>query len=206
MKKNQKGFIIPLFVSVAVLVVLGGVYIYSQQNINQSLVSATDRIKLNTYTNTKFSFSFLYPAEWYLNSLHLAEADSLNFTKVLIPQGKPIGGKGILDFYVGGLMVYKGRETNPQGYFDYYYPSGENFKRELVKINGIPVVKYQELYDLRYIFFTNDQVYQFVLRQKTTPQSEQPPYELNDISKVESIIASFKFTDSNKKFVNVVLN
>lgn len=79
MKNTQRGFIVPLLIAIiAVLVVGGGVYLYTQNNSQQpTALQATNSLLATssnqyagwkTYSNTKYGFSFKYPAGYDLKT------------------------------------------------------------------------------------------------------------------------------------------
>jgi hypothetical protein len=75
---NQKGFIVPLLIAIiAVLLIGGGVYIYSNEKVEAPIVvdtnvptqatstqaTSTQTSDWKTYTNTQYGFSFSYPSD-----------------------------------------------------------------------------------------------------------------------------------------------
>ncbi|MGB8816256.1 MAG: hypothetical protein WCC74_03455 [Minisyncoccia bacterium] len=72
MKNKQKGFVIPLLIGIiAVLIIGGGVYIYTNKKVAetpvavQNTATTTSAIKdWKTYTNKKFGYQIKYPNDW----------------------------------------------------------------------------------------------------------------------------------------------
>jgi hypothetical protein len=81
MKNYQKGFVVPLLISIiAILIIGGGVYIYSNKKVEnntpvvvnsnlpaQSNQTSTTTSDWKTYTNTTYGYSIKYPADWKIN-------------------------------------------------------------------------------------------------------------------------------------------
>ena len=157
-----------LLVFIAVLLVGGGVYVYTQKK--QPNQSGTENVVLpqptsatqtsnqvapitqnsnpqtanwKTYTNTKEGVSFQYPSEWLLKYVEQNSADD------------PFGAARILEeetfnhdlsvnnsfgtFYINNLVVQnKSGLVTPQEYMS--YPLSVSSTKEWKRINGIPVL------------------------------------------------------------------
>ncbi len=149
------------------------------------------------YTNSTTGLSFNYPSDWYIAGRAPEDwesEDNVLFTKVPIIKGQGTGTKGFLAFNSNAIIVPKNQVVTPKEYLDFYYTDNNVVSREYITINGVSILKYQGIYDVRYIFFKADTVYQFVVYQKNPPPNDNPPYVAEDLKKLEQVIASLKFT------------
>jgi hypothetical protein len=59
MKNYSKGFVVPLLIVIAVLVIGAGIYFYSNKKVEEPPQSINSSLK--TYTNARYGFEFQYP-------------------------------------------------------------------------------------------------------------------------------------------------
>ncbi len=227
MKNTQKGFIVPLLlVLVAVLLVGGGVYVYTQkkqpsQSVTENVVlpqptptaqtSNPQTANWKTYTNTKEGVSFQYPSEWLLKYVEQNSADD------------PFGAARILEeetfnhdlsvnnsfgtFYINNLVVQnKSGLVTPQEYMS--YPLSVSSTKEWKHINGIPVLytvisREDFLNVISYSIFTSQKEYRFNLY----PNLVKQPTSLTskDLDSIEKVISTFVSSNPSEKFVQFSL-
>ncbi len=214
MKNLQRGFIVPLLIVIAVLVIGGGIYFYSK---NKAKDITIDTQNWKIYTNTKYGFSFKYPETWFIRET--PDKTNVDFSKSELTANDPQGATKVFAKFYISTPLYSNKEGSAptyftaQGYFKSYYPEPDPFsfspENKIVRgwdnISGIPVFHHWVAsdshfpFDNRYMFFTDNTLYDFVLYAGT---SHQPTtYEQSDDALIKEIIGTFSLNDKTKAFV-----
>lgn len=131
MKNTQKGFILPLFIIIAILVVGGGTYVYVNKKVavnfvEQNNASSTDQYSSwKTYKDDKYGFEFKYPNNLSIRTLNVSGPDgsiehqlyvqgltgididsSPRLVGVLSPARNKSNGEGGKDFFNLGKAIF----------------------------------------------------------------------------------------------------
>lgn len=199
----SKGFanVAVLIIAIAVLTVGGGIYITLHKQ-----EPAQNNENWKTYRGVNYGFEFKYPSTWFIQQS--SDGESLSFIKT---RATPLA-KSFASFYINNLNVGKygtPRYATPQEYFDYYFGHDSRSRVEKqpvlqsLQFGQIPVVHHLVLGDNRYVVYTSDRQFSFILYPGDTQNPTE--YEPSDNALMEQVIKSLVLTNSSTHFVKVAI-
>ncbi len=178
--KNQKGFIIPIVIILALIILAIITYFFSPKSISLNLPtpSADSTANWNKYSNPKYKFTFEIPTN--LKVMNEFEYDPQWIQNKNLIRGMEIKSG---DTTVYSFSVFK---SNKMGIDDWVYKDNVAMPKESVNtssfsMNGLDIMVYEGSYNKFYLFKNEDEIYSLT----TSKTADSEP---------KQILSTFRFT------------